>query len=115
MRLKGFQGVVWGYNFDWQSRAFFAQRDTPMIVPTAFAGRALVEASRDLDNEEYLRFARTICDFILHDLHRSEETSDEVCFSYSPLDRTRIFNASLLAGETLATVGGLLGEQSLID
>ncbi len=60
-------------------------------------------------------FARTVCDFILNDLNRSEETSDEVCFSYSPLDRTQVFNASLLAGETLASVGSMTGEDSLCD
>ena len=86
-----------------------------IVVPTAFAARALCEASEIISRDEYLPFARTICDFILNDLNRSEETSDEVCFSYSPLDRTRVFNASLLAGETLATVGRLSEEQSLID
>ena len=115
MRLKGVSGAAWGYNFDWQSRAFFARRDTPMIVPTAFAARALVEASRDLDNEDYLRFARTACDFILNDLNRSEEASDEVCFSYSPFDKTRVFNASLLGAEVLATVGTRTKEESLCD
>ncbi|MCV4615500.1 hypothetical protein OFM04_36925, partial [Escherichia coli] len=29
-----------GYNFDWQSRAFFAPKGTPTIVPTAFAAKA---------------------------------------------------------------------------
>jgi len=113
--LKGFSGACWGYNFDWQSRSFFAPRGTPTIVPTAFAARALCEAAEVLSRDEYLPFARTICDFILNDLNRSEETNDEVCFGYSPLDRTRVFNASLFAGETLATVGKLTGEQSLID
>jgi hypothetical protein len=115
MRLGGFKGAAWGYNFDWQSRAFFAPRGTPTIVPTAFAARALCEAADVLGAEEYLPFARTICDFILNDLNRSEETETEVCFSYSPLDQTRVFNASLLAGETLATVGRLTGEVSLCD
>lgn len=115
MGLKGFHGACWGYNFDWQSRSFFAPRGTPTIVPTAFAARALCEAAEVLSREEYLPFARTICDFILNDLNRSEETADEVCFSYSPLDRTRVFNASLLAGETLATIGKLLGEASLVE
>jgi hypothetical protein len=115
MSLKGFKGACWGYNFDWQSRSFFFPRGTPTIVPTAFAARALCEAAEVLDRDEYLPFARTVCDFILNDLNRSEETGDEVSFSYSPLDRTRVFNASLLAGETLATVGGLLGEASLIE
>ena len=115
MSLKGFSGLSWGYNFDWQARAFFAPRDTPMIVPTAFAARALVEASRDLDNEECLRFARTVCDFILNDLNRSEETSNEICFSYSPFDNARVFNASLLAAEVLAAVGAGTNEESLCD
>jgi hypothetical protein len=115
MSLKGFKGACWSYNFDWQSRSFFAPRGTPTIVPTAFAARALCEAAEVLSRDEYLPFARTICDFILNDLNRSEETNDEVCFSYSPLDRTHVFNASLFAGETLATVGKLTGEQSLID
>ena len=95
--------------------SFFAPRGTPTIVPTAFAARALCEAAEVLSRDEYLPFARTICDFILNDLKRTEETSDEVCFSYSPLDQTRVLNASLLAGETLATVGKLLGEQSLVE
>jgi hypothetical protein len=115
MSLKGFKGACWGYNFDWQSRSFFVPRGTPAIVPTAFAARALCEAAEVFSRDEYLPFARTICDFILNNLNRTEEASDEVCFSYSPRDRTRVFNASLLAGETLAKMGSLLGEQSLIE
>jgi len=115
LRLKGFSGAAWGYNFDWQSRSFFAPSGTPMIVPTAFAARALCEAAQVFSRDEYLPFARTICDFILNDLNRTEETHDEVCFSYSPLDRTCVFNASLLAAETLATIGRLTGEESLCE
>jgi hypothetical protein len=115
MRLKGFKGAAWGYNFDWQSRSFFAPKGTPAVVPTAFAARALCEAAEVFDPEEYLPFARTICDFILNDLNRSSETDDEVCFSYSPIDQTRVFNASLLAAETLATVGRLSNEPSLCE
>ena len=115
MSLKGFSGACWGYNFDWQSRSFFVTRGTPTIVPTAFAARALCEAAQVLSRDEYLPFARTTCDFILNDLNRSQETKEEVCFSYSPVDLTRVFNASLLAGETLAAVGTLLGEVSLIE
>src|SRR3982751_1955252 len=51
MSLKGFKGAAWGYNFDWQGRAFFAPQGTPTIVPTAFAARALVEAGRILDDQ----------------------------------------------------------------
>src|SRR5215471_21024885 len=115
MSLKGFRGACWGYNFDWQSRSFFAPRGTPTIVPTAFAARALCEAAEVLDAPVYLPYARTICDFILNDLNQTGDASDEVCFSYSPLDRTRVFNASLMAAEVLGTVGGMLKEESLGD
>lgn len=119
--------AAWGYNFDWQGRAFFAPRGTPTIVPTAFAARALVEASHAFNTTEYLEALRRVGDFILHDLRRSSSSSsgggddggsgqnDEVCFSYTPLDNTRIFNASLLAAETLAAVGTLTSERSLCE
>jgi len=112
-RLEGWSGAAWGYNFDWQSRSFYAPRGTPVIVPTAFAVRALCEAARIFKDERYVRASRSACEFILRDLHRSIETDDEVCFSYSPIDRTRVFNASLLAGEALASVSSLTGEETL--
>ena len=113
MRLQGWSGAAWGYNFDWQSRLFFAPRGTPMIVPTAFAARALIEAARAFSDDGYLATARSTCDFILRDLRRSVDTEEEVCFSYSPHSETRIYNASLLAAEVLASVGGLTGETEL--
>lgn len=114
-RIEGWSGAAWGYNFDWQGRAFFAPRGTPTIVPTAFAARALLEAAHAFRDESYLRTARSTCDFILRDLHRTAETAEEVCWSYSPHDRTRVFNASLLAAETLALVGHETGEQELLE
>jgi hypothetical protein len=114
-RLEGGSGAAWGYNFDWQGRAFFAPRGTPTIVPTAFAALALVEARRAFGDEAYLGAARGACDFILGDLKRSADGADEICFSYTPLDRTRVFNASLLAGETLASVGAQTGEEELLE
>ena len=115
MRLEGWSGAAWGYNFDWQSRVFFAPRGTPTIVPTAFAARALIEAAHAFNDDTYLAIARTGCDFILRDLGRSYETDTEVCFSYSPGADTQIYNASLLAAEVLAGVSRLTGERELCD
>lgn len=115
LKLTNFSGACWGYNFDWQGRAFYAPRRTPTIVPTAFAARAFAEAAKTFDDERYAHIASDVCGFILRDLNRSEESADEICFSYSPIDNTRVFNASLLAAETLATVGTMTKENSLID
>jgi hypothetical protein len=119
MRVEGYSGAAWGYNFDWQSRNFFAPRDTPTIVPTAFAARAFFEGqnlqdlSQDLQ-DQCLKLARSVCEFILKELPRSVEIEREVCFSYAPQSDTRIFNASLLAAEVLASVGQLTGETELV-
>jgi hypothetical protein len=114
-RIEGYSGAAWGYNFDWQSRNFFAPKGTPMVVPTAFAARAFVEATKTFAGADYLTLAQSSCDFILGDLRRTTEAPDEICFSYSPFDNTRIFNASLLAAETLAGVGSITGETQLCD
>lgn len=134
-------GAAWGYDFDWQGRAFYAPRGTPAVVPTAFAVRALVEAAEALgdwtagaraDSADegraklsgtrvvsvsagFVAAARQACEFVLRDLNRSFETDEEVCFSYTPLDRTRVFNASLLAAESLASVGAFTRERELLD
>ena len=110
MKIDGYSGACWGYNFDWQSRNFFAQRGTPTIVPTAFAARALIEAGQETHDQ-----ARSVCDFIMKDLPRTVDIATELCFSYAPNTNTRIFNASLLAAEVLASVGNLTGEPELIE
>lgn len=113
MKTEGTSGAAWGYNFDWQSRNFFAPRGTPTVVPTAFAARAFIEAAREFNDDEYLKTARSVCDFILHDLPRTVDTDTALCFSYAPNTDTRIFNASLLAAEVLAEVGTLTDDAAL--
>lgn len=101
--------LAFGYNFDWQSRAFFAPRGTPSIIPTAFAARAMFEATEALGlpiHEALGGIAR----FITTELNRTHETDEEICFSYTPLDRTKIYNASLLAAEALAYAGKVRGK-----
>jgi hypothetical protein len=125
-RVEAKHGAAWGYNFDWQGRAFYAPRGTPTVVPTAFAVRALAEAVAVFDTPgeegtvsgdvwEYVTAATGACQFILEDLNRADETDEEVCFSYTPGDRTRVFNASLLAGEALAEVGAITGPRRWAD
>ena len=114
MKVNGWSGAAWGYNFDWQSRYFFAPRGWPTIVPTAFGARALTEAHEVFSDKRYLEEARSVCEFILRDLPRPIDSSSELCFSYTPGANTRIFNASLLAAETLQIVGAKTNENGLL-
>ncbi|MFN2532845.1 MAG: hypothetical protein ABR555_16265 [Pyrinomonadaceae bacterium] len=114
-QLTGYSGPAWGYNFDWQGRSFFARKDTPTVVPTAFAARAFFEASVALNSAEYLTIARHVCDFIIHDLRRTVDNENEICFSYTTHSNDQIYNSTLLAGEILASVGMRTGETELCD
>ncbi len=107
--------TAFGYNFDWQSRAFFAPEGTPTIVPTAFAAQAFLEGFALFGDEIYLETAKEICAFITEDLNRIGESREEVCFSYTPIDTNVIFNASLLAGEVLAKTGAILREENYLN
>lgn len=107
--------AAFGYNFDWQSRSFYAPRGTPAIVPTAFASQALIEAYEAFGDERYLDGAKEVCTFIATGLNRVVETADELCFSYTPLDSSIIYNANLLAGETLARVGAITANAEYLD
>lgn len=100
--VSGERWGAFGYNFDWQSRYFFAPRVTPAIVPTAFASQAFFEAFELFNDDRYSNTVSEIASFVDNKLNRFIDTTDEVCFSYTPLDNSVIYNASLLAGECLA-------------
>ena len=107
-RSEGCSGNAWGYNFPWQSRSFYLPRWTPTIVNSAFIGHALLDTWRLTERQRALDLALPIAEFILHDLNRTG--SDEAfCFSYTPVDRTVIHNASLLGASFLARLHGITG------
>lgn len=104
-----------GYNFDWQSRVFFAPRGTPTIVPTAFAAQAFTESCRLFGDDEHRQVVLETARFVESDLRRPVETETEICFSYTPLDSTKIYNASLLAAEVLANAAALGANKSYYE
>jgi len=112
MISQGYSGTCWGYNFDWQARAFFQPKFTPMIVPTSFAVNGLLDAYDLFKNEKLLDVAVSSADFVLNDLNRTHE-GDVFAFSYSPLDSTVVYNATLLASQLLSRVYKFTGKEKL--
>jgi len=51
-KSKGYSGNSWGYNFDWQSRAFYVPKYTPTIVNSSFIGHALIDTYSYTGNEK---------------------------------------------------------------
>ncbi|MCK5367902.1 MAG: delta-aminolevulinic acid dehydratase [Cyclobacteriaceae bacterium] len=115
LESEGYYGSCWGYNFDWQARAFFQPKHTPTVVATSFISYALLDAY-DITKEEFLlNTARSACDFILKDLNRTYDKQGNFSFSYSPTDKTQVFNASLLGSKLLSRVYSYTGEEHLIN
>jgi hypothetical protein len=111
-RSRSYSGACWGYNFDWQSRAFFLAAFTPTVVATSFIANALVDAYEVYGEERFLNIARSSCDFVLKDLNRTYGKQG-FCFSYSPQDRSIIHNANILGARLLSRVAYFTGEEEL--
>ncbi|WP_461639264.1 glycoside hydrolase family protein [Labilibaculum euxinus] len=115
MQSKGWWGPCWGYNFDWQARAFFQPKGTPSVVVTTYVGCALLDAYEILGDEKLLETAIRIKDFILKDLNRTYDGNGDFCFSYSPLDQTQVFNASLLGSRMLSRIYHYTQEEEVLN
>ena len=114
LRTPGYSGNCWGYNFDWESRAFFQKKYTPTIVATTFVANALIDAYEATNNKRYLDEAISSKDFILRDLNRIYDDKGNFVFSYSPYDNTSVFNASLLGARLLSRIYHYNKEEELI-
>ena len=92
----------WGY--DWN---FVALRGTvlpafqPNAIATIFCGNALLDMAERGDSGAG-QMAESAGRFIVTRLNRSVDTATDLCFSYTPWDRTRIYNSSALAAAFLA-------------
>lgn len=115
LQTKGFSGACWGYNFDWQARAFFQPKFTPTVVATTFICEALLEAYDITQNKLYLNTAISASKFVLDDLNKSYDDDGDFTFSYSPLDHTQVYNAGLLGAKLLSLIYKYTQERHLLE
>ena len=108
----GYHGAAWGYNFDWPNRDLFAPRGTPTIVNTSFIGLAFLDLREELEAKGTM-VARSACEFVLRDLNRHAPADDEICFSYTPIDRRQVHNANVLGAWLLAETWKRTGDDEL--
>lgn len=115
LKTDGFSGACWGYNFPWQSRAFYQKKFSPTVVASSFIGYSLMDAYEITKNDKYLKTAISIKDFILNDLNKKRYGDDGIIFSYSPFDNTEVINASLLGAKLLSRIYSYNKEEELIN
>jgi hypothetical protein len=114
MKTPGFSGACWGYNFPWESKAFYQPKFTPTIVASTFAANALIDAYEITGDKKYLDEGISTQHFILKDLNRTTLDNGNFVFSYSPFDHTSVFNASLLGARLLSRIYSYTKEEELI-
>jgi len=112
---SGYSGACWGYNFDWESRAFFQPKYSPTIVVSSYVANALLDAYELLGDAELLKIARGTCDFITKDLNRTYSADGTHIYSYSRLDNSAIFNASLMGSKLLSRMYTFTAEKQLLE
>ena len=115
LRSSHSEKVSWGYNFDWQSRTFFIPNPTPNVIVSTFIANALLDTYQAVEEDQALTLAKGVGDFILSELNRTYDADGDFCFSYTPIDKSAIFNASLLASSFLARLYSFTKDERLLE
>ena len=115
LQTKGYSGACWGYNFDWQARAFFQPKFTPTVVATTFIGESLLKAYEITKRQELLDTVISSAKFVLNDLNKSYDENENFTLSYSPLDYTQVYNAGLLGAKLLCLIYKYTNDNNLLE
>jgi rhamnogalacturonyl hydrolase YesR len=108
----GFAGACWGYNFDWEARHAKISAYSPTVVATGIISNGLFKAWVATKDSKFAKLITSAADFVLHDLNRSYD-GDTFCFSYSPTDSQRVFNASMKGVRILSQAYAISGDENL--
>jgi hypothetical protein len=99
----------WGYDWDYVSlRGTRMPAFTPNSIASYFCATAMIATSE-------LEIAESVARFMTTRLHRSFESADQLCFSYTPNDETLIYNSNALTGAFLARAGRLSGNEMYLS
>lgn len=96
-------GIGWGYNFDWQARAFFVPIGVPNVVTSVYVGFSLIEYYKIFKDSEALEMAKQVGEFILNEMILFEDENN-LCFRYIPEKDAEVHNANLLAASFLSSI-----------
>ncbi|MBN2482353.1 MAG: hypothetical protein JXB19_11470 [Bacteroidales bacterium] len=97
------QGYGWGYPFDWQSQRLIPA-GTPNGIVTTAVGDAFWKHYKLSGDKESLDFCTGICTFLCT-LPVDKISSDQICFSYTPLFINHVHNLNLFVAEFLIKTG----------
>lgn len=92
--VPGYSGTCWGYPFDWQNNRGLWRKNTPYITCTPYCFEAFLGLHDATGEQRYLDIARSIATFVYADLKDTPAGEGATAASYSPMDETKVVNAS---------------------
>lgn len=117
LRSPGEQEYCWGY--DWDAISLRAGNVMPAFSPnavaTVFCASALLDMAEVFGDKEAFAMAASAGQFFVSRLNRPVDTGDKLCFSYTPGDRSRIYNSSALVSAFLARLAFTSGDKEHVD
>ncbi|MFZ4589890.1 MAG: hypothetical protein ACOYN6_02760 [Ignavibacteria bacterium] len=129
LATKGYSGICWGYDFDWDGKYISAKAFYPTVVATGIVVNGLFELNYQLsiinsqlkEQKENVELRKRIegmilsaTDFVRKDLKKTYY-GDTFCYSYSPGDEQSVLNASMKGVRILAQAYSINGDFSLIE
>ncbi len=114
LQSKGYSGACWGYDFDWEARYAKIPAFTPTVVATGFITNALFEYYQITRSQKAFDLCESATRFVMNDLNKTVE-GENFCYSYSPLDKQVVLNATMKGARLLAQVYSVTKNQALID
>jgi rhamnogalacturonyl hydrolase YesR len=106
-------GYSWGNHFDFVTRAGVKPAGMPIIVWTGLIGQAFLEGYEQTGDDQLLRVARGICDWILN--VPRERTSTGTCLSYVHSSQISSHNSNLHGAAMLARTWKHSREPELLE
>jgi hypothetical protein len=112
MSCSGYSATCWGYNFDWQARAFYVPAGKPNMVATVFVANTFLDYAEAKSKEQKAKSKKEVnimkivegaCEFILKELVLFED-EEKLCFGYIPGEQARVHNANMLGAALMARV-----------
>jgi hypothetical protein len=108
LRSDNEEDCCWGYDWHYVSlRGARLPAYSPNSIATVFCAEALLNHAETFFDHDSRVLTLSAARWLSTRLARSVDDGEQVCFSYTPHDRTRIFNNSALVGAFLARIDKL--------
>lgn len=92
--IKGYSGHCWGYPFHWRNSGELWPKNTPYITCTPYCYEAYRHLHDATGEPKYLELCESIARFVHTDLKETPTGANSAAGSYSPIDNSKVINAS---------------------